>query len=118
MKVDFFVSGNPIPKERPRFGRNGNVYTPKKTKAWETLVGLHGKVARPAGWPLDAKYKVTIKVRPYRRRGRKGDLDNFLKSILDGLEGILWDNDTQVDEVSAGWIEFPVGVHVTAEVMQ
>lgn len=27
------------------------------------------------------------------------DLDNVIKSILDGLNGIAWDDDSQVDEI-------------------
>jgi Holliday junction resolvase RusA-like endonuclease len=28
--------------------------------------------------------------------GRRGDLDNYVKSILDGLKGIAWEDDRQV----------------------
>lgn len=31
----------------------------------------------------------------------RGDLDNYLKTILDGLNGIAWDDDRQVVKITA-----------------
>jgi crossover junction endodeoxyribonuclease RusA len=112
-RVTFFVSGRPVAKERPRLGKGGHVYTPRRTRLWESVIGLHGRVARPDGWPMAARYRVTIEIRPFRK---KGDLDNYTKSILDGLNGILWDDDAQVDEIQVRRVETPVGVRVTVEV--
>lgn len=30
----FIVSGSPVPKQRPRLGRHGKVYTPKATQVY------------------------------------------------------------------------------------
>ena len=35
----FEIPGRPMPKQRPRVGRYGNIYTPRETKAYEELVG-------------------------------------------------------------------------------
>lgn len=39
IKMRFEVLGRPMPKQRPRVGRHGNIYTPRETKAYEELVG-------------------------------------------------------------------------------
>lgn len=36
--VQFFVPGEPRGKERPRPGKNGRMYTPKKTQKYEELI--------------------------------------------------------------------------------
>lgn len=46
-------------------------------------------------WPLDASYRVTIAV--YWPDERRRDIDNVSKAILDGLNGVAWNDDSQVD---------------------
>jgi len=45
--VRFEIPGRPMPKQRPRVGRYGNIYAPRETKSYEELVGI---VARHAGF--------------------------------------------------------------------
>lgn len=103
MECRFTVPGEPVPKGRPRVVRNkatGRVHgvTPKKTASFEGLVRLCAASARPAGWPMRCDYKVEI-VAVMPRRGV--DLDNAVKSLLDGCNTVLWADDAQVSAINA-----------------
>lgn len=90
----FDVLGPPQPKERARAGLSGRHFTPKRTRAYEQLVGTVAELRRPATWPLDARYHVELRV--YFGDARARDVDNVAKSILDGLNRVLWRDDRQV----------------------
>jgi crossover junction endodeoxyribonuclease RusA len=96
----FVVPGPPVPKERPRFGLRGRVYTPSKTSSYERTVKVHAlaAVAR-ASWRRapGARYAVDLVV--YFPDARRRDLDNVCKSILDGCNGVVFADDSEVDEV-------------------
>ncbi len=47
--------------------------------------------------PLRESVAVTISVMPPDRRRR--DLDNLLKLLLDAMNGILWSDDSQIDDL-------------------
>jgi len=91
------VPGRPVPKARPRLGVRGRkayVYTPPETKEYENLVGWVARCAgcKPLNGPLAVELHLFI-------RGRSGDVDNYCKSILDGLNGIAYVDDDQVVEL-------------------
>lgn len=46
--------------------------------------------------PLTGRLSVTIRL--YRPAAR-GDIDNYLKALLDALNGILWQDDRQIVEL-------------------
>jgi crossover junction endodeoxyribonuclease RusA len=95
---EFVVKGHPVEKGRPKFTvRNGHAaaYTPKATQQGEQHVAACYRLA--AGWhdidPL-AWYRVdAVFYLPDRRRR---DVDNLLKLLLDGLNGVAWKDDAQV----------------------
>jgi len=81
--VRFVVTGAPVPKARPRMNRKtGNVYTPKTTLDFEGQVAI---AAGQAGLVLVPKqlYVVTCW---FCITSKRPDLDNLLKSVLDGLQ--------------------------------
>ena len=97
-------------KQRPRMSRRGRAYTPKATHEFETRVAT--------GWNKRKKFKdkpvsvsielgkdfFTVKVVEIDTEtpsALRGDIDNYVKSILDGLNGIAWDDDIQVRELKA-----------------
>ncbi len=110
-----FIPGKPKGKQRPRVCK-GHAFTPQETKDYELMIAnlykaLHGqmlegyvKVEIIAKYAIPKKY--TKKQREAVRRGEirpavKPDIDNIIKIILDGLNGIAYKDDAQVIEVRA-----------------
>jgi Holliday junction resolvase RusA-like endonuclease len=46
---------------------------------------------------MDGRYSVTVDV--WERDGRRGDVDNLAKNVLDSCNRVLWDDDRQVDQL-------------------
>lgn len=97
----------PVAKGRPRFGR-GKVYTPTETVGFERLVRSLAQVlyeGPPMKGPLKltAKFFVKAPKRPkYPEPAVKPDFDNFLKSLTDSLNGVLWEDDAQICRLGEG----------------
>lgn len=94
MRCSFSVPGKPQPKQRVRVTRRGGAFTPPATRNYERACAIMGMNARPKGWPTDVKYVVELDLYFPDRRRRDGD--NVMKSVLDGLNNVLWDDDSQV----------------------
>ncbi len=90
------VPGKPVPKERPRLSKQGKMYTPDKTKKYEELIRKTAYLI--IDQPLTGHVSVDIKIYTWRLTG---DIDNYIKSILDGLTGVAYKNDLQVTALSA-----------------
>lgn len=111
--VRFIVPGAPVPKARPRFAK-GHTYTPPQSLAYERKVGL---CAREAGaHPTRSKLILTVNFR--LPNARRVDLDNLVKSVLDGLNGVAWWDDYQVVELFAGKRIDPRNVGATVIVQE
>ncbi len=93
--VVFTVPGKPVPKGRPRF-KNGRVYTPKKTREYEEFV------AYSARSKADNRFEGPVRVSLRFHTKSKADLDNLIKSVLDGCQiGGVFENDSQVRAINA-----------------
>lgn len=105
---------DPTPKGRPRFG-NGRTYTPKKTKEFELAIRSMAKEQYrngPMKGPLSVLIVFTIKKPKSVKRNYptvKPDVDNFLKSLLDALNQIAYEDDAQIIEINASKKYGPVG---------
>ena len=98
MRLTFTVPGLPQPKERPRKGRSGHFYTPSATRGYEATLRAYAlQAVRVAGWPLATKAPVAVWLHVYFPDLRRRDLDNAQKT-LDGANGIIWHDDSQIDE--------------------
>lgn len=112
--VSLKVPGAPIPKGRPRFG-GGRTYTPPRTRAYEKDVSEMGRIAmmlagaQITAEPLTVDIVLTFPIAKSWPASRKAaaldgtllptttpDADNCAKSILDGLQGVVFENDGQV----------------------
>lgn len=100
-----------VSKERPRKGRSGHMYTPKKTRDFEKKVAEMASTlsAPPYTCPVTVEIVVTEPI-PKSYKGVKrlaakhnlitpprGDLDNKVKAVTDGLNGIVYIDDVQIN---------------------
>lgn len=96
MTTNFVVFGQPIPKARPRMAQSGHVFTPKRTLDYERRVML---CARQAGLRRPCAGAVSVTLHLFVANRRRADIDNIAKSILDGLNGIAYADDSQVADL-------------------
>lgn len=91
------VNGEPQSKNRPRFGK-GRVYTDRKTKVaeeefyWE----FRSRVVSP-----DEDHEFAVELHFRTKDGQRKDLDNMIKTILDGANAVVWADDVQVTAIHA-----------------
>lgn len=97
MMIQFSIPIEPIPQARPRFGQ-GRAYEPKRCTAYKAQIKNAGRAAMDGNPPMTGEIHCSIRLyRKYKSTSRRfGDLDNLLKSILDGLNGITFVDDSQV----------------------
>lgn len=114
MKTCFTVPGKPQGKARPRFTRSGHTYTPGSTAAYEERVKLAYRQAGGgklsgfvfvdilAVFTVPKSYTKAQKAAAFDARyvPKKPDCDNIAKIILDALNGLAYDDDTQVVALS------------------
>jgi len=110
----FTVDGEPVPKARPRLGRGGHAYTPSRTAAWEERVGWAYREAQ--GPEFHGPVQVALHFR--RKSRRRADLDNLIKSVLDGLNGVAWQDDSQVKCIQAYLVQTDDGAGVDVQIEQ
>jgi Holliday junction resolvase RusA-like endonuclease len=106
----FHVPAKPRPKGRPRFAR-GRAYTPTETVAFENAVAaawrnsdgplFTGPVEVEIQLAADGVDIVVRELDPASKSTLRGDVDNYVKSCLDGLNGMAFPDDNQVLIVKA-----------------
>lgn len=99
----FTVKGEPMSKARARFTRQGSktqAYTPEKTHEAEDIIGWNFRRAAPRH-KLDSDGAYGVAAAFFSGTRQRRDVDNMLKLILDGLNGVAWPDDSQVIEVSS-----------------
>ena len=115
--MDFIVDCRPQGKARPRFSRkSGVVYTPAKTAKYEKAIAkayieaggkcipadCYVSVDVCAFFPIPKSYSKAKRqacIDRDLRPDKKPDIDNIIKSVLDALNGIAYEDDKQVVKV-------------------
>lgn len=124
----FSVPGEPRGQGRPRFGKTFSgrsiTYKDERSARYENLIKLTAQNAGAHATDLPVRVSISAYLRPAkswskkRRREalaglsqptRKPDIDNVVKSVLDGLNGVAFHDDAQVVElyVTKRWSEDP-----------
>ena len=111
----FKVNGQPKGKGRPRFTKNGHVYTPESTRIYEEEIKirykekyknemLDGNIAvevfinkKPASYLGISKYNKLLG----KYCNIKPVTDNVVKAVLDALNGVAYADDKYVVELYA-----------------
>ena len=96
MKYRAEILMHPVPKARPRVGKKA--HTPADTRAAEKALAMLYKSKCRTHPDYIGPVRVSVDV--HTKKGR-GDLDNYLKLVLDALNGIAWKDDRSVVEVHA-----------------
>jgi Holliday junction resolvase RusA-like endonuclease len=94
--ITFTVEGAPRPKARARRGAGGRWYTPQATRDYEEAVGI---AARGSGAREPLKGAVRLSIDLWLPDRRRRDVDNCAKSICDALNGIAYQDDSQIVEL-------------------
>ena len=114
-EIKFCIETDPRPLARARF--NGrHAYQPKVNTDYRQIVQSAAKMAMGDNPPLSGAISVAVKLfRKYQPTAKIfGDVDNFLKAILDALTGIIFGDDSQV--VTCTVAKFTDKQHPRAEV--
>lgn len=97
----YLIPIDPVAKGRPRLGRNGHTFTPKKTKDAEKTIQFYLKLNKCV--KLEGALAVRIIFRIPKPKSVKRefpttrpDLDNYAKLVLDAANGYLYEDDSQV----------------------
>jgi Holliday junction resolvase RusA-like endonuclease len=120
--VTFKVDANPVGKQRARYVKRGNfvqTYTPEKTRTYETLIKDAAIEAMGASEPLETPVSLYLYIRVpipksctkkrleaidngSEKPTKKPDASNILKSVEDGMNGVVYHDDSQI-----------INIHVT-----
>ena len=116
--ITFNVPGEPVAKGRPRattINGQASMYTPKKTANYENLVALaaqqmmvsteHRMLEGPLGLSFTATFSIPKSWTKKRLLDhsiypesvtKKPDIDNLLKALGDGMNGVVYADDSQI----------------------
>jgi Holliday junction resolvase RusA-like endonuclease len=110
--VTLEILGPPVAWQRPQRGLGGQFFTPKRTLDYEGQVAwaARAKRVRFGAAPVEARIEL------WTTSVLRGDLDNYTKAILDGLQkGEAFADDSQVISLSVQMVvgaEDKVVVHL------
>lgn len=119
-EVFILLQGEPVAKGRPRFAQRGKfvtTYTPEKTREYENRVACEARLSmmdrQPMLGPISLDITIMLPIRKSwtkkaqedARAGRTrpqgpSDWDNYCKSICDGMNRIVYMDDSQVVKAS------------------
>jgi Holliday junction resolvase RusA-like endonuclease len=116
----YWIETKVVSKGRPRLGRRRKAFTPPKTVEFEARVAeLYARASHsrnhgngPLGVEIEIHkdgfwvdiFPLECSVRPV---GITGDVDNYVKSILDGLNTVAWGDDKQIELFTVSFVGIP-----------
>ena len=114
LRVFLHVFGEPTAQPRPRVTRKGNVYYANdKIYEWKKLIRQRfnqeypgASIVGPTTLPLSVELNFWMKI-PKTRKVEAGrphivrpDVDNLTKGVLDALEGMAFQDDKQIADLT------------------
>ena len=109
MERELTIPIRAVTKGRPRLGRRRKAFTPPKTIEYETAVANAWATAFEGEEPFKGPVGMQVTIMSnhihvhlweledsHRPKYIQGDVDNYVKSILDALNVIAYDDDKQV----------------------
>ncbi|TYU83583.1 RusA family crossover junction endodeoxyribonuclease [Listeria monocytogenes] len=120
MTIKFAINIPPHPQERPRFrnlGKFTQTYDPPKSKEYKKKIANVAKMYAP-GTPISTPIQIKLvffvaipksKSKAWKQRAVLGqefpavrpDIDNYVKAILDALNGLMFSDDGKIVELIA-----------------
>ena len=118
--VSLFIPGASVAKGRARHSTRGGItrsYTPARTVSYENLIASRASDAMDGAAPAECAVRVVVIVHLVvpaswspRKRAQaltgllhpvsRPDVDNYLKSALDGMNAVVFRDDSQVVRAS------------------
>lgn len=92
--VEFFVTGNPVPKQSFRALRSGGGYIERDVRAWQEKVRRRAETGMEGRPP--SRSWVEVELDFILKHNRRVDLDNLSKGVLDALKKVVYIDDTQI----------------------
>ena len=101
--IKFTAEIAPVPFNRPRFGKSKKiVFNSPRYSAFKTELGYKARLAMNGKQIITGAFKISIDI--YKKTSQDvlnknfGDLDNFIKAVMDALNGICYEDDSQCVE--------------------
>lgn len=81
-------------------------FTPEDTRTFERRVAEYCAEQHPALVPFSGRLSIAI---VFHVSALRGDIDNLAKAVLDGAQGVVFVNDTSIDELWLSRVKVPEG---------
>ena len=114
-------------------GKGGRARTPERTRRFEGEIAKHAMIAKTrsdwtlTGAPIELSCWFNLpqpkdrRDDPHPTKQRDGDLSNLIKTVEDGCNGVLWEDDGQIieyDTMRIKWAISDPGIRIVVKEIQ